>query len=611
MARIKRFPKELANQIAAGEVVERPASALKELIENAIDAGATRVDVELEEGGVSLLSVSDDGCGMDREDLLLAVEPHASSKISSVEELDSIRTLGFRGEALASISSVADLEIVSRVKDADQGWRLRCSFGRQLGLEPAGRRPGTTVTVRDLFLEIPARRAFLKSRRTEQGRCLKVVRQAAAAWPEVRFSVRSGARQLFRSSGSAKGPARVAPLLGEGLQEGLIEIVSGLEGNAPFVHGYLADPDRVRLSSRQVFFFINRRPASAPVLWRALSDALKGRLVKGHHPAAVIFLELAPEEVDVNVHPAKLEVRFRHPDQVYRLVFHAVRDGLERGSLSHSKGLESARGAEVDGSCDSKRPSEGALLFEDAPSARPAGAGTSLNAVLSAEEERVPFPIPEGQERKRADAAAPPVSPSRPTGAERRPRAIGQLADSYILCEGDEGLLILDQHAAHEAVIFKRLMEETGSGNIATQGLAFPVVIELDEAEPSDIEEAAIRLKKAGIELEPFGEDQLLLRAVPAFLPSSRDQQLWIEQFVRQFISSPFSRDADEESFLRQCLARFACRMAIKAGQRLEPAQMQALVDECMEEQVTNCPHGRPIWQELSLSELEKGFRRI
>jgi DNA mismatch repair protein MutL len=628
MGRIKRFPKELANQIAAGEVVERPASALKELIENAVDAGALRVDVVLEEGGKALLSVSDDGCGMDRQDLELSLEPHASSKIGSIEDLNEIRTLGFRGEALASISSVSDLEISSRTQDSAQGWRIRCSFGRLSPPEPVGRRRGTTVIVRDLFLEIPARRAFLKGARTEQGRCVKVVRQAAVAWPDIRFSVSSGSRELFRSSGSAKGRRRVVPLLGDAFLDSLMEVRASVGqgaggGQQIELYGYLADPDRVRLSSRQVYFFINGRPATAPVLWRALNDALKGRLVKGQQPAAVLFLDLPPDKVDVNVHPAKLEVRFRHPDQIYRLVSGAVKEVLaSRGHLPVSE-AEYAGGAGGPGiqRLEARGPDPAPVSILDEAGRAP---GQAL-AFGARTEEKAPLEVCEaplspyaskgkGEGRCLADSgrATGPSAPFKVKEADPSsvPQAIGQLSDSYILCQDGDALLILDQHAAHEAVIFKRLMEEASQSALASQALAFPQVVELDGGEISDMTLLIERLRRVGIEAEPFGEDQLILRAVTALLPNRETERLWLEGFLKEFASEFSDTQAAEEEFLRRCLSRLACRLAIKAGQRLDHTRMQALVEECLEEGVTNCPHGRPIWQSIPISELKKGFRR-
>ncbi len=625
MGRIKRFPKELANQIAAGEVVERPASALKELIENAVDAGASRVDVVLEEGGKALLSVSDDGCGMDRQDLELALEPHASSKIGSIEDLNEIRTLGFRGEALASISSVSDLEISSRTRDAAQGWRIRCSFGRLSPPEPVGRRQGTTVIVRDLFLEIPARRAFLKGTRTEQGRCLKVVRQAAVAWPEVRFSVSSGPRELFRSSGSAKGRRRVVPLLGEAFLDSLVEVRASAGqgaggGRQVELHGYLADPDRVRLSSRQVYFFINGRPATAPVLWRALNDALKGRLVKGQQPAAVLFLDLPPDKVDVNVHPAKLEIRFRYPDQIYRLVSGAVKEAL--GSRVHH--LPLSGGEYPEGRHGPGIQSPGTRGEDSGPAVLPEEAGEGPDKALTDEGMplevcEAPFPLYASKDRDegysqadscRASAFSAPFEVAQATHPSSVPQAIGQLADSYILCQDGTTLFILDQHAAHEAVIFKRLMEEASKSALSSQALAFPQVVDLEGGEISDMALLIERLRRVGIEAEPFGEDQLILRAVTALLPNRETERLWVEGFLKEFASEFSDTQAAEEEFLRRCLSRLACRLAIKAGQRMDHARMQALIGECLEEGVTNCPHGRPIWLSIPISELKKGFRR-
>lgn len=654
MGRIKRFSQELANQIAAGEVVERPASALKELIENAVDAGASHIDILLEDGGKSLISVADDGCGIAAQDLELALEPHASSKITSIDDLQAISTLGFRGEALSAISSVSDFTITSKEASESSGWELSCYFGRKSGLRPVGRQPGTTVSVKDLFMELPGRRAFLKSKRTEQGRCLKVVRLAATAWPEIRFSLKSGNRVLFSSSAGRTGADRVSPLLGDAFIAHLVALQGGSESSPVHLHGFIAHPDRVRLSTRQVYFFINRRPATAPVLFRALNDAMKGRLVKGQHPAAVLFLKIDPDLVDVNVHPAKLEVRFRRPEQIYRIIYHAVRNGLD--SVGDPMASMDSSDAGKNGSAAGHHYADGPGIQHGAiPFSQPKTDFSGLDSVQNPENEisaisssirehapayetgqsgpgvddHFPFPIPDQGTPKSGDVRER-------TAISANMEAIGQLANSYILAQTGNGLLILDQHAAHEAILFKRLQKEYQGSGISSQRLAFPLVLDLDEMEqdgasipgvsltPEDIESLLSAMASAGIDAEPFGEGQIVIRSLPAILSGKeKEDSEWLREMIIQVaasgsVDSPGPQEHSWKSgnnrpgerVVHEVLARLACSGAIKAGTPLNIKQQQALLDECVQEQVTHCPHGRPIWLFRTISEIEKDFRR-
>ncbi len=613
MGRIKRLPAHLANQIAAGEVVERPASVVKELVENALDAGATAIEIRLHRGGRDLIEVRDNGEGLTLPDLELSVMPHATSKISSQEDLAAIQTLGFRGEALASMSAVSRFSITSRTREDSQGWRLDVSFGKQGKVVPAGCPPGTIVQVKDLFLEIPARYKFLKSRQAELSRCLKMVKTFAVCWPEVAFVVRNENRQLFRSPGHAPGASTglecLEPLFGREILSAMKELEASGDGIA--LTGFIASPDMVRLSSRHVYFFLNRRPVTSPVLWKAVNEALRGRLVKGNFPAGALFLDVEPCMVDVNVHPSKAEVRFQAPDKIYRLVYHGVRRALslESQSITRDAGYGPA-----------PSPGYGPVMEERLES----GQG---QAGASAVQEDIPLPW-EGRAHKGLDKGLLPgtaaamrnktghgehehsstVSPEASRKDTPEFRVIGQFARSFILVEKDGSLLVFDQHAAHEGLLFKRLVQEfEKQGHVARESLAFPHVLDAGMDVQECLEKAMPVLQELGIEVSLFGQNQVAIRSVPYILTGAGEPTRVAEKIVLDLLASP-ARSTREA--LRSCFSRIACSMAVKAGARLEQAQMAALVQDCLHEGITHCPHGRPVTRVMTADELCRGFFR-
>ena len=608
MRKIRRLPTHIANQIAAGEVVERPASALKELVENALDADASSIEISLLRGGKELIEVKDNGVGMSREDLELCIEPHATSKIDSEEDLAAITTLGFRGEALASIAAVSRLTVASRQKGAEGGWKLQVDFGMVGPVLPEPCPQGTVVRVQDLFLKTPARAKFLKADQTEYARCLKVVQLFCAAFPEVGFRLKRQGRHVLSCRAGAPLKERIEPLLGKQAMEHLREVKRTYAGME--ISGFVADPGGLRLTSRHLYFFLNRRPVSSPVLWKAVKDALAGYLVKGNQPAGVMFLDVPPETVDVNVHPTKLEVRFQDPGHIYRLVFHGVRDALENqqeafhlGPLSEVSNVEKEVEGEPDQSASSTSSFDLTLppsWFEKDEAQAPAA------FVQESSDESVPYVTQTNKDDERAEVSD--VTTEAKAEASSGLEIIGQFAKSYILFERNGKLTVLDQHAAHEALLFQEFMEELKTrGVLSRQNLLIPKVIDAKPEWMGDIELAFRVLQQIGIEAESFGESQVVVRSVPALLSGAKQRGDTVEETVIEVLKNPH---LDSSELLRSCISRLSCSLATKAGKRLARAEMEALVNQCLDKGVTNCPHGRPIMVEIGLDELHKRFFR-
>ncbi len=605
MANIKVLPAHVANQIAAGEVVERPASVVKELIENAIDAGATKIVTHTEDGGRALIRVSDNGPGMGRDDLELSVEPHATSKIGTAGDLDNIHTLGFRGEALPSIAAVSRFSITSRLAESVEGWKIRIDFGRNKRIKPTGCQAGTVVEARDIFMELPARRKFLKGKRSEAAHIAQVIRQFAVCFHEIEFVLKSGSREVFRSKASIKGVGRLLPLFGDEALEHMVRI----EGKSlsATVEGMVSLPEETRTSSRALYFFLNRRPVKSRLLWKAFNDAYRGYLVKGTFPMGAVFIEIDPSQVDVNVHPQKQEVKFHRGEDIYRLIYHAVRQALEtkRGSLV-GKGQISVGKCPPPGAVEGNR--YGAVPV-DGP-----GDECRVSEVL---------PLP-WENKTPAGACFFPIADRQPSSFARRPdyqnpepipgadhtgiRAIGQLADSYIVAQDGQDLILIDQHAAHEAVIFsrlKRMFEE--NGELPGQKLMFPLVIERSPSQISGIQRIISVLERLGIVLEIFGDDAILIRSVPDFFDVQGAPEATVSRVLDRLLQDPEGRLPD---LLHEILGEMACHAAIKANHRLQQEEMDALIKEVGEEGVTNCPHGRPVIQRITINEITKGFKR-
>jgi DNA mismatch repair protein MutL len=497
---IRRLPDHLINRIAAGEVVERPASALKELVENAIDAGATRIEIALAGGGIDRVEVVDDGCGMAPADMELALERHATSKLAT-DDLELVETLGFRGEALPSIASVARLTLQSRARGAD-GWEVRRDHGRRVGEGPAALPPGTRVVVEDLFGKVPARRKFLRSPRAEYGACVDVVKRLAMARPEVGFALSHDGRRSFVTGPGEDRPARVAALTDPGLAANSLPI-DHLRGNVR-LGGVAGVPTFNRGVADHQYLFVNGRPVKDRLLIGAVRAAYADLLARDRHPLLALFIDLPGDEVDVNVHPAKTEVRFRDPSLIRGLIVGGLKQALDAAGFRSVQAADAGAMERWQSGADfPAHPREiGHPTFSSGPQASwtPAFAGVTSGV----SEVRAEF-VPQG----RAEPAADPVPQQFPLGVAR-----GQVAATYIVAEAEDGLVLVDQHAAHERLVLERMRRALGNGGIARQALLLPEVVELDEVACDRLEDRFGELTELGLELERFG---------PAGDPGARD----------------------------------------------------------------------------------------
>ena len=584
---IRRLPEHLVNRIAAGEVVERPASALKELIENALDAGATRIAVSLAEGGLAAIAVTDDGCGMTPAEVALALERHATSKLPD-ERIEAVATLGFRGEALPSIASVARLTIESRVRGAD-GWRRTIDNGAVVEEGPAALPPGTRVGVADLFGRVPARRKFLRSARAEYAACLDVVKRLAMARPEVGFSLDHDGRRVLSVPAGDDEPARVAALTDRALAAASV-VVDHVRGELR-LEGVAGLPTFSRGVADHQYLFVNGRPVRDRLLVGAVRGAYQDLLARDRHPVVALFLRCPPGEVDVNVHPAKTEVRFREPALVRGLIVGALRAALDaaghRAAPAAAAGLEAWR-AEPLAPASPLPVAERQYGVWDA---RPAYAA--------------PPPAPLG----RAEPAVEPLPASarHPLGVAR-----GQVAATYIVAEAEDGLVLVDQHAAHERLVLERMRRALGDGGeggrVAAQALLLPEVVELDEPACDRLEARLDDLAALGLGLERFGPQAVLVRAVPAVLGRADVRGLVVD--LADGIAA-----YDDVASLREKLdlvaATMACHGSVRAGRVLSVAEMNALLREM---EITphsgQCNHGRPTWVKLGHGDIEKLFGR-
>jgi DNA mismatch repair protein MutL len=587
---IRRLPAELINRIAAGEVVERPASALKELIENALDSGAFAVAVRQYAGGLERIEVSDDGCGMAPDDMRLALERHATSKLPG-DAIDRVTSFGFRGEALPSIASVSRLTLESRVRGSD-GWRIEVDHGQPSGEGPAALPPGTRVKVEGLFDKVPARRKFLRSPRAEYAACLDAVKRLAMARSDVGFTFDHDGRRIL-SLQPSEPPARVAELLTHELDRhgiGIDVVRDGLR-----LTGVISLPTFNRGMADQQYLFVNSRPVKDRLLVGALRAAYRDLIARDRHPIAALFLDVPLEEVDVNVHPAKTEVRFRDPAAVRGLIIGGLRHALDEES-QRSAAREQAAAPVMWSTSESvnrhPRVSGGPAAFQE--SGIPAFSG--MTGV--AEDQRLFEPAPAA----RAEPAVEPV-PSFPLGVAR-----GQVAATYIVAEAEDGLVIVDQHAAHERLVLERMRAAREGGSVARQALLIPEVVELDEPDCDRLEAAAEELSGMGLELERFGPTAMLVRSVPAALGKT-DAAGLLADLAGEIaeLGGPLSlRDK-----LDHVAATIACHGSVRAGRILSVAEMNALLREM---EVTprsgQCNHGRPTWVKLGHGEIEKLFGR-
>ena len=653
--RVRLLDENTANQIAAGEVVERPASAVKELVENAIDAGATQIGVQLEEGGKRLLSVTDNGFGMTRDDAILALHRHATSKIESADDLFAIKTLGFRGEALPSIASVSQFRIISKPHDEESGITLFVNGGDLETVEETAARNGTTIEVADLFFNTPARLKFLKTTATEVARCVEVVGQLAVAHPQIAFRLKHGTQELFSTPGTGEPLAALASVWGRDVARKLIPITH--DGAGIDVRGFLATPDLTRPGRSHELFYVNKRPIKSRLIGHALEDAFRSLTPESRYPIAAVFVEISPELVDVNVHPTKTEVKFTRDGEVHHAVSQAVKQALLAygivpqaritnnapmgGASSGRWDIEALREAEQKGqqalslnAPPSIFSSNTMPLLPDLPNGgnREQGTGDRFDSFLhdsiqnsddsTTQRSNDPFaeddpasPVPQRSNDPIIQSPSD-LTPELEVRAKPKPfaeqlrefRVLGQARNTYIIAITPDGIAVIDQHVAHERVLYERLTVLRHSNGIPVQRLAVPLTVNLSRREALLLAEHLESFGEAGWEIAPFGGESFVLRAVPALLANKPYEAIlrdMIDELVNHSVSRRLLVQRDHVTITN------ACKMAVKAGDPLTIPEMEGLLEQLAEtENPYLCPHGRPIVVTIPFKELDKQFHR-
>lgn len=639
---IRTLDEQLVNRIAAGEVVERPASALKELIENALDAGAARIEIEVAMGGRRLIRVRDDGIGMRREDALNALQRHATSKIRTDADLNAIVTLGFRGEALPSIASVSRMEILTRAFEEETGTLIVVEGGEIKRVEEVGAPIGTTVTVRDLFYNVPARLKFLKTVPTELGHIVETVTRYAFAYPDVSFRLVHERQELIFTPGNGDLLTAVASIWGRELVQGMVEV--DYERDGVRVWGLVAPPHLTRPTRQHQYFYVNLRPVRNKTLTAALDEAYKSLTPEKRYPACVLLVGVDPRLVDVNVHPAKIEVRFAREQAVFEAVVNAVRAALlHHGMLPSALPAGAVRGqpsvvapprlpdAETLHQLLLQRaglepvPTERTSPPHEEATHAAAASGVSIpmpaTQVIAPEApshtdepaDHAPTPMPPIPAAE--DVVATPSSEAEPVRASHLPFAylledlqiLGQVRNTYIVAATKHGLVLIDQHVAHERVLYEQLHRTRGGTPVPKQHLLAPEILQLSRRDALLLQERLPELQAIGFELEPFGQDAFLVRAVPAALKGDPVQVLRdiVDELAELSVNKrlPMARE--------QVWAATACKMAVKAGDPLSPPEMRKLIEDLARtENPYLCPHGRPITLTLAWDEIEKRFKR-
>ena len=635
MARIARLSQHLVNKIAAGEVVERPASVLKELLENSLDAGATRIDVEVEDGGKKLIRISDNGCGMDGEDLLLAFAPHATSKIARDEDLFTIETLGFRGEALASIASISQVEIVSRSAEAIEAARLEIAGGECQGPAPAAGAAGTTISVRNLFFNTPARRKFLRTTNTELGHVSEQFTRIALAHRSVQLNFAHNGRTLHQLSAGQSLAERIGTLFSAELADGLIAIERCDRGVE--VSGLIGRPQHSRSGAQWQYVFLNGRHIRDRFVSHAIREAYRGLLEVNRQPVAFLFLKMAPEAVDVNVHPSKVEVRFADSNMVHSQVLAAIRDRLLSTDLSvpmttSSGGALASGTPEVVGKTEGEETPEERQkrvrqamvdFFETVPArANQDRAFATPTATSVYPSDKHGFTAPSGAPAAEKTVDMQSSIPSEmqtaafvreftaPSAQGEAPGGVGfiQIHNAYLVVQSDDGLMIIDQHALHERILYEELNCQLNAGPLVSQRFLIPEIIEVTAAQMAVVENERELLGKLGIIVEPFGPRTIAVQGFPMLL-----KKLPAEGFVADLLDTLTAKagQVSREELLHKVLDMMACKAAVKAGDALSKAEIENLLRQReLVSRGSNCPHGRPTTISLSLSDLDKQFKR-
>lgn len=595
-AQIQMLPDAVINKIAAGEVIERPASVMKELIENALDAGATRIDVEAVRGGMQLLSVSDNGTGMNRDNALLAVERHATSKIRTADEVEAVATLGFRGEALSSIAAVSRFTLTTRPRDELSGTEIRMAGARLQDVTDAGCPPGTHIEVRNLFFNVPARRKFLRTEATELAQLRQLFAVYALAHPACGLTFQSDGRETLNLPGGSSLSDRIASLYSPALVNSLREL--DLETGGVRISGFAGLPQTGRRDRSEQFVFVNGRPASAPVIYHALNEAYQAVLARGRHPAVFLFVDVPPDTVDVNVHPAKKEVRFRRPS--------AVRDAII-AAVGRALAIESPAPA----------PRKPPFRLEAAAAAPPPVRQQDLRIGDRSPEDR--RQSPEDERRRPEDETQSPEDGKRRPGAaddtqtEAAPwthrRLLGRIGGLYAVLETEDGMVLMDPQAAHERVLFEQLMHALTNGAPERQGLLRPETVELMPADAQHLRQHLPVLQEMGFGVSDFGQDSFLVDALPVLLQTEAPAEL-IGDMARALETGRGGKQAARD-VLRAQVARAASRSAVSRRTHLSDAELERLIDDLARTEMPyTCPRGRPTLIFTSLAELNRRFGR-
>ncbi|HOD34384.1 MAG TPA: DNA mismatch repair endonuclease MutL [Syntrophales bacterium] len=594
--KITILPDELTQKIAAGEVIERPASIVKELLENALDAGATEITVEIRKGGKEFIRVMDNGEGMGRRDASLAFERHATSKIASFDDLYRVRTFGFRGEALPSVAAVSRVELLTKQGESPAGTRVVVEAGKVKSVSDTGCPAGTSVSVSRIFDNVPVRKKFLKQDATEQGHCVDVISRIALAHPGVRFSVLAGGKRLLDVPGAADPRDRISFILGQDLRDSLIPVKK--EKKNMTVSGFVSTPEQTRANARNMFFYVNKRYVRDPVVSHAVMSAYRGLIESKRYPAVMLFVDVAAEEVDVNVHPTKMEIRFRNPGEVHDIVTEAVAEPLAK--LSPRAGTaESVRGS----------PGEVVEKFK-------AGVSEAMKRyrVSTGREKAIFRPLrkEENTLNREVETAGTELLQGGEPPDVRIPfsdlRYVGQAGGTYLFFEHEGGVVVIDQHAAHERILFEELKRRAAGETPVSQRLLMPEVVSFPPRDYSSVMACMDSLRETGFDAEPFGGHSVVVKAVPAILAHVHPGTLF-----RDLADEMSERGKAEglEELKERVLTFMACRGAVKASQDLSLPEVEELLRKLDEVPFSSsCPHGRPVFTQLTFQELEKLFRR-
>ncbi|MDD2915032.1 MAG: DNA mismatch repair endonuclease MutL [Gallionella sp.] len=586
---IRLLPDLLINQIAAGEVIERPASALKELLENSLDAGATDIAVQLEGGGIKLLRVRDNGKGIAKDELQLALMRHATSKIASLDDLQQVASMGFRGEALASMAAVAQLSLISRIASDTHGWKVEALDGQISEPAPASQSLGTCIELRELYFNTPARRKFLKSEATEFAWCEETFKRIALSRPDVAFSLQHNGRTTWQLPACPEEPLkRVTALLGDEFGNAAVPVSRNAANLS--LRGLAALPAYSRASRDAQYFFVNGRFVRDKVASHALRQAYQDILHHQRHPAFVLFLELPPEQVDVNVHPAKSEVRFRESQGIHQFIFHTLQQALAV-------------------------PAQSGMAAPELPARTPFAIPAQQRMPLNTEQLNATYQVWQaqtgsGESEVESGKTTPTACSPLPTSHEEFPFgfALAQLSGIYILAQNTLGLIVVDMHAAHERIVYEKLKAALDAERIATQPLLIPVTFYADALEVATVEAEQATLAKLGFDIAPLSPNTLAVRAMPVLLKQSEAEAAarGVLDELREFGASRSMTERRDE-----LLATLACHGAVRANRTLSVTEMNALLREMEQtERSGQCNHGRPTWFQLSMSELDKMFMR-